>query len=295
VSWSAAAIRTSAYAPAVSSTPAAARLQRVLPELYSLTPIEEFPARTLALVNALIGCDKSDYAEVDTARGEFHVLVLPEPSQLRALSEARRAHMHQHPTLRHFLRNDDPAPRLISDVLRPKEFHRLGLYGEFFRPLGVEDQLTVAITGPSSGRPAAISAHRGQQGFDDEDRALFSLLRPHLIAAHENAVRFSVALSGQSRSVQPNARAALARLTERQLAILAQLSTGRTNSQIASALDISPGTVRKHLEHILQRLGLPTRTAAAVCYVNGTHALPDPTWTAHLPAPLTPIGHLIHR
>jgi DNA-binding CsgD family transcriptional regulator len=259
----------------------------MLPDLYALTPIEEFPARTLALVNDLIGCDKSDYAEVDTTRAEFHVLVLPEPSQLRALSDARSAYMHQHPTLRHFLRSDDPAPRLISDFLRPKEFHRLGLYAEFFRPLGVEDQLTVSVASRSSGRPAAISAHRGLRGFDDEDRSLFESLRPHLTAARENAIRFSAALSTPSRPAERTAKDALARLTERQLGILAQLATGSTNNQIANALDISAGTVRKHLEHILQRLSVPTRTAAAVCYINGTQSLPDPTWTATLSSPLT--------
>lgn len=266
-----------------SSTPAVGRLQRVLPELYALTSIEEFPARALTAVNALVGCDKSDYAEVDMARAEFRVLVLPEPSQLSALDEARRAFMHQHPTLNHFLRNDDSTPRLISDFLQPREFHRLGLYGEFFRPLGVEDQLAVTVASRSSRRPAAISAHRGRRGFDDDDRALFGLLRPHLIAARENAIRFSAALSLRPGSVEPGAQAALERLTGRQLEIVAQLATGRTNGQIASALDISPGTVRKHLEHILQRLDVPTRTAAAVCYITGTQALPDPTWTASIP------------
>ena len=267
----------------MSSSPSAAgRLQRALPELYALTSIEEFPARALTVVNALVGCDKSDYAEVDMARAEFRVLVLPEPSQLGGLSEVRRAFMHEHPTLNHFLRNDDPTPRLISDFLRPKEFHRLGLYGEFFRPLGVEDQLSVTVAGRSSRRPAAISAHRGRQGFDDDDRSLFRLLRPHLLAARNNASRFSAALSDRPRSTVPGAQAALERLTARQLEILAQLSTGRTNSQIASALDISPGTTRKHLEHILQRLDVPTRTAAAVCYITGTQAQPDTAWTASL-------------
>jgi DNA-binding CsgD family transcriptional regulator len=240
------------------------------------------------LVNALIGCDKSDYAEVDVARAEFRVLVLPEPSQLNALGEARRAYMHQHPTLNHFLRNDDSAPRLISDFLQPREFHRLGLYGEFFRPLGVEDQLTVTVASRSSLRPAAISAHRGRQGFDDDDRALLGLLRPHLIAARTNAIRFSAALSARPWSAGPDAQALLERLTERQREILAQLSTGRTNSQIASALYISPGTVRKHLEHILQRLGVPTRTAAAVYYITGTQPSPDAAWTASLPLPDVP-------
>lgn len=270
----------------MSSNPPAGRLQRILPELYALTPIEDFPARTLALVNDLIGCDKSDYAEVDTCRGEFRVLVLPEPSQLSSLGDARRAYMHQHPTLRHFLRTEDPTPRLISDFLRPRELHRLGLYGEFFRPLGVEDQLTVPLASPSSGGPAAISAHRGRRGFDEDDRALFSLLQPHLAVARENALRFSAAVAHSSRSAGSGARIALDRLTERQREILAQLATGSTNGQIAQALDISPGTVRKHLEHILQRLDLPTRTAAAVCYITGTQVAPDSTWTATLPSSL---------
>jgi DNA-binding CsgD family transcriptional regulator len=191
--------------------------------------------------------------------------------------------MHEHPTLNHFLRTDDSAPRLISDFLRPREFHRLGLYGEFFRPLGVEDQLAVTIANRSSRRPVAISAHRGRQGFDDDDRALFGLLRPHLIAARENAIRFSGALSVRPWSAGPGAQAALERLTERQLEVLAHLATGMTNSQIATALDISPGTVRKHLEHILQRLDVSTRTAAAVFYITGTPPLPNPTWTASLP------------
>jgi DNA-binding CsgD family transcriptional regulator len=267
----------------VSSAPAIARLQHVLPELYALTSMQEFPARALTLVNALVGCDKSDYAEVDMAGGEFRVLVVPEPSQLKALSEARRAYMHEHPTLNHFLRSDDCAPRLISDFLRPRQFHRLGLYGEFFQPLGVEDQLTVTVASRSSRWPAAISFHRGQQGFDDDDRVLVGLLRPHLIAARENAMRFSAALSARQGSSEPGARAALERLTGRQRDILAQLSSGLTNGQIASALDISPGTVRKHLEHILQRLDVPTRTAAAVCYITGNQPLPDPMWTASLP------------
>ena len=68
--------------------------------------------------------------------------------------------------------------------------------------------------------------------------------------------------------------------------ILAQLSPGRTNAQIALALDISPGTVRKHLEHILRRLEVTTRTAAAVYYITASNPTLPPEWTASIPSML---------
>jgi Bacterial regulatory proteins, luxR family len=41
---------------------------------------------------------------------------------------------------------------------------------------------------------------------------------------------------------------------------------GETNTVIAQALFVSPGTVRKHLEHIYDKLEVRTRTAAAAIY-----------------------------
>ena len=52
------------------------------------------------------------------------------------------------------------------------------------------------------------------------------------------------------------------RLTEREYAVLAELSAGHTNKQIAAELKISPHTVAKHLQHIYIKLGVPNRTAA---------------------------------
>ena len=53
-------------------------------------------------------------------------------------------------------------------------------------------------------------------------------------------------------------------VTERERQILALVATGKTNAEIASILAISPRTVQKHLEHIFQKLGVETRTAAAI-------------------------------
>ncbi|WP_253191543.1 response regulator transcription factor [Streptomyces sp. M1013] len=44
--------------------------------------------------------------------------------------------------------------------------------------------------------------------------------------------------------------------------MLAELTAGRTNREIAERLYITPRTVGTHIEHILAKLGLPNRAAA---------------------------------
>jgi DNA-binding NarL/FixJ family response regulator len=53
-------------------------------------------------------------------------------------------------------------------------------------------------------------------------------------------------------------------LTRQEARILALLSSGRSNADIASELAISPETVKKHLDHIYTKLQVRRRTDAAV-------------------------------
>jgi DNA-binding NarL/FixJ family response regulator len=52
-------------------------------------------------------------------------------------------------------------------------------------------------------------------------------------------------------------------LTRREAEVLYWLSLGKTNRDIAEILEMSPRTVNKHLEHVFEKLGVETRTAAA--------------------------------
>ena len=47
-------------------------------------------------------------------------------------------------------------------------------------------------------------------------------------------------------------------------------------------LEISVGTVRKHVEHILGALRLPTRTAAAACYLRAQPSVRTARWSAEV-------------
>jgi DNA-binding NarL/FixJ family response regulator len=65
------------------------------------------------------------------------------------------------------------------------------------------------------------------------------------------------------RSHAAPARRPAAALTAREAEVLSWLAKGKTNRDIADILGMSPRTVNKHLEHIFEKLGVETRTAAA--------------------------------
>ena len=52
--------------------------------------------------------------------------------------------------------------------------------------------------------------------------------------------------------------------TRREADVLLWITRGKSNLEIGAILDISPRTVKKHLEHIYRKLGVKSRLAAAV-------------------------------
>ena len=72
----------------------------------------------------------------------------------------------------------------------------------------------------------------------------------------------TVLLLRQGSLVQPDLLQTLG-ITRREAEVLTWVSEGKTNKDIGAILRISPRTVQKHLEHVYQKFGVETRTAAA--------------------------------
>ncbi|HEV2550846.1 MAG TPA: LuxR C-terminal-related transcriptional regulator [Stellaceae bacterium] len=85
----------------------------------------------------------------------------------------------------------------------------------------------------------------------------------HFIADPVRPERGELLMLEEIDAVAPEALVVLP-LTRREREVLAILAAGKTNEDIGAALMISPRTVQKHLEHIFEKLGVETRTAAAV-------------------------------
>ncbi|PZT70683.1 hypothetical protein DN402_32705 [Streptomyces sp. SW4] len=72
-------------------------------------------------------------------------------------------------------------------------------------------------------------------------------------------------LTRRDRAVLVTCRAVAhpAGLSPRETEVLAELTRGRTNREIAGRLGVGVRTVATHVEHLLAKLGVPNRAAAA--------------------------------
>jgi DNA-binding CsgD family transcriptional regulator len=95
-----------------------------------------------------------------------------------------------------------------------------------------------------------------------------SRLTVHLLSKPEQ--NFLV-LEEHRSTIDPAALSTLP-LTKRESEILAYVAVGKTNPEIAIILAISPRTVSKHLEHILNALSVDTRTAAAAIALEASNS-----------------------
>ncbi len=111
---------------------------------------------------------------------------------------------------------------------------------------------------PSVTRRVLVNRPADDVAFTDDELRMLRLLQPHLDSAVGRA------LTGRSGEEL---------LTARELEILGYIRGGRSTQDIASALWLSPRTVRKHLENVYTKLGVHSR-AEAVAYLNGQRSTP---------------------
>ena len=69
--------------------------------------------------------------------------------------------------------------------------------------------------------------------------------------------------NGQSRSLRV-AETEPPYLTQRELEVVEWIVAGKRNNEIGKILECSPRTVQKHVQHILEKLGLETRTEVCI-------------------------------
>lgn len=75
---------------------------------------------------------------------------------------------------------------------------------------------------------------------------------------------------GRSRPQPSSAASPLGLLTEQERRVLAELATGKADKQIALALGLETKTVRNYLAHVFRKLGVHSRTQAALLHAKLT-------------------------
>jgi DNA-binding CsgD family transcriptional regulator len=228
---------------------------------------EGLPPSLLAEMKGQIRCDGICFMGFDSGRHKTWVLqAMPtlEKDDLETgtdLDLAHWAHYWDSQPCSYPDRTGDVRSVLkIADFYSARQWRSTGMYCDLYRPLDIAHELQLCLPDPAGraagpGRTIRMFFFR-QSGpdFSERDRALLTLLRPHLHQAFLDAER---------------RRHPVPRLTPRQTELLRLVAAGHTNTQIARRLGISEATVRSHLENIHTRLHVSSRTAAV------TRAFPD--------------------
>ncbi len=142
-------------------------------------------------------------------------------------------------------RIDRPVVVAISEFYTTREWANHPMSETLGR---VRDELLVSYPEAPGWTRRLLIAREGGARFEEPERFLMALLLPHLGPL-------------LARTLEPRPRPQVA-LTDRQREVVRLVRLGMSNEQIAQALTISTGTVRKHLENVYERLGVQSRTAA---------------------------------
>jgi len=238
-------------------------LLAVIEAAHSSDPGSGLPWALLTCLQRVFHCHAVSFNELDYAERFFPMAQALEPygrvyeqgwSGTRDISTPSRPetpfwlHYDSFVTCKPWIAGPDLS-RIIrwSDIYTTTQLRNSPMYTDVFRPVGVVDCLFVSLPAPAN-QTRRLLLWRNDTPFSDHDQMLLYLLRPHLQEAHVAA---------------EHRRHTLSRLTPREHQVVELLAHGHTNAEIARALVISVGTVRKHLEHIYTATGVHNRTAAA--------------------------------
>jgi len=158
--------------------------------------------------------------------------------------------------LRRYRRANAGRPVIVlADVLNRDE-RTSAEFNLNFRDYGVCDEIQVELDSP---RTAVVALNLGsEREFGPRERLMVDLLRPHLNGLYRSA-ELRRRLAATTVVFDPDATD---RLTRREREVMLCVSDGLSNAEIASVLVVERSTVRKHLEHIYEKLGVRSRTAA---------------------------------
>ncbi|GGR66837.1 helix-turn-helix transcriptional regulator [Streptomyces roseolus] len=123
-------------------------------------------------------------------------------------------------------------------------------FQDVLAPLGIVDGVAQCLFAPDGRYVGMLNVSiRRPRRTPDPARAVVTLLTEALAAT---------VAAAEADPVRPPDG-----LSPREREVLAELTAGRTNRQIAELLHVTPRTVGTHIEHILAKLDLPNRAAAA--------------------------------
>jgi len=224
------------------------------------------PEALLTGLQCLIGSDHVTYCDLDVLGEREYVCQelgggeIPDP-----LEGMFWKHYHSCAACSYQdLSSDVSAVTMVSDFYSARQWRSHPMFADYLRYSGLAAEMMLSLPG-RSGHSPRILFWRASGRFSERDRLLAALLRPRVASICNRPDAGAGGAGG----------ADTARLTERQRYLMSLVAEGLSNRQAARTLGVAEGTVRKHLENIYGRLGVPNRAAAVARVLAESSDLPD--------------------
>lgn len=210
-------------------------------ELGLAMPTEEAVRGLLCHVSQLVPCDLLFWNRLQLRQPVHRIAEIGFPDgPQEAPWDDWVVHLEQHP----IMSGKHGEVTALSDVLTGRDLRESWLYREALLPGGVEHEIGVHLSRPAGQIHVVVLSRGPGRDYDDRDRLVLRMLRPHLDAAFR-------------RLAFP-----IPRLTRRETDVMRLVGDGLTNAQIARRLRVSEPTVGKHLENVYARTGAQSRVQA---------------------------------
>jgi DNA-binding CsgD family transcriptional regulator len=200
----------------------------------------------------LVASELTTLSVCDLARNSRSVVSSPGGAISAADRTSFDRHFAEHPLVRYHSSTAGGRAHRISDSLSASEFRESALFNEYYRRIGIDHVVAVPLF-VDRGLLVSFVLNRNRTDFSDRECALLDLVRDPLAALYRNLL---IRKKDSGFAALP--------VTPREREVLSWLAAGKTDKDIGDILGMSPRTVQKHLQHIYEKLGVETRTAAVV-------------------------------
>ena len=239
-----------------------AALQRAILALHSHRTLAAFRRAVAGIFLEIIPAGYFSVADarIDPVKKSFKVLDMWEsrPVRVGAMLEAFERTMFDHPFVTHMTEYGPCGALMISDFMTLPRLRRTRLYQETMRPADFGRSLSIGSRSGPGIATLNLTRPESARDFTERDRLVLELMQPHFDQARTNIERETAARANRSASLE------IMGLTPRQIEVALWLAQGKTNPEIALIVASPVRTVEKHVEHILRKLEVGNRVAAAV-------------------------------
>ncbi len=237
-------------------------LQRAIMALYSLRDLDSFRKAVPGIFMELIPAAHFSLADIriNPRQASIDYLDLWEssPVSVGEIHEAMKRNIFDHPFTRHGMKHGMDRALRLSDFLTLPQLRKTRIYREAFQPANIGRLLSIGAFGGPGLATLSLTRPETAPDFSERDRRMLELLRPHFDQTRVNLERETQLRAKRSRALRTTG------MTPREIEVALWLARGKSNQEIAGILDSTARTVEKHVERILQKMGVANRASAAV-------------------------------